>query len=88
MITKLDIDQPSCIGCGTCWVTNPELFRVDRLNGELKAAATGGMLADQQRLQLIAEGCPTLSILLMDANGTVLFPTAEQRAARSQAVEW
>jgi ferredoxin len=88
MISKLDVDQPSCIGCGTCWVSNPTLFREDRPNGELKAAPTGGLIGDEARLKLIAEGCPTLSIHLVDAGGEIVFPTPEQRAARDHAADW
>jgi ferredoxin len=88
MIQKLDIDQPSCIGCGTCWVSNPELFREDRPNGELKAAATGGLIDDEARLRIIAEGCPTLSIHLVADSGEILFPTAEQIRARDHAADW
>ncbi|TVQ91207.1 MAG: ferredoxin [Chromatiaceae bacterium] len=88
MIKKLDVDQPSCIGCGTCWVSNPTLFREDRPNGELKAAATGQIIDDAARLRLIAEGCPTLSIYLIDEAEQIIYPTAEQRAARDQAAEW
>jgi len=88
MIKKIDVHQPSCIGCGTCWVTNPELFCEDRPNGELKAAATGGMLDDEARLRIIADGCPTLSIQLMNGDGEIIFPTAEQLAARDHAADW
>lgn len=88
MIQKLDVDQPSCIGCGTCWVSNPELFREDKPNGELKAAATGGIIADQARLRIIAEGCPTLSIHLVDDRDQIVFPTAEQLYARDHAADW
>jgi ferredoxin len=88
MIQKLDVDQPSCIGCGTCWVSNPDLFREDKPNGELKAAATGQIIADQARLRIIAEGCPTLSIHLVDEGGEIVFPTAEQLHARDHAADW
>jgi len=88
MIQKLDVDQPSCIGCGTCWVSNPELFREDRLDGELKAAATGNITVDEARLRLIAEGCPTLSIHLINEDDQIIFPTAEQLHARDHAADW
>lgn len=88
MIKKLDVDQPSCIGCGTCWVSNPDLFREDRPNGELKAAPTGVVMANEARLRLIAEGCPTLSIHLVDEQEQIVFPTAAQRSARDHAADW
>lgn len=88
MIKKIDVDQPSCIGCGTCWVSNPDLFREHKQGEDLKAVPTGVVNAELPRLRLIAEGCPTLSIQLIDEAGVTVFPTAEQIAARDRAAEW
>lgn len=88
MIKTIDVDQPSCIGCGTCWVSNPELFREHRIGDDLKALPTGRLMADDARLRIIAEGCPTLSIHLIDENGQIVFPSAEQLRQRDHAADW
>lgn len=88
MIKKIEIDQVACIGCGTCWVGQPQLFCETHVNGELRAAATGTINMDDARLRIIAESCPTLAILLLDEQGQLVFPTAEQRAARDHAADW
>jgi ferredoxin len=88
MIATFDVDQPSCIGCGTCWVSNPRLFREDLVGEEYKAATTGQAVEDESSLRLAAEGCPSLSIHLFDPDGRMIYPTPEQRAERDRQASW
>lgn len=88
MIATFDVDQPSCIGCGTCWVSNPQHFREDLVGEEYKAATTGQPVEDESSLRLAAEGCPSLSIHLFDVDGRMIYPTPEQRAERDRQAAW
>lgn len=79
MISKVEVEQKVCIGCGTCWVACPETFKELDLGNDLKALPTG-ILGDQHIIRTAAEGCPTLAISLLDATGGMIFPTPEARA--------
>lgn len=87
MINKIEVEQAACIGCGTCWVACPQALREHDIGDDLKAVPTGG-LGDQHTMRLVAEGCPTLAIVLIDAAGAVIFPTAEARAALEATNAW
>ena len=88
MIATFDVDQPSCIGCGTCWITNPQHFREHQVGDEYRATPTGQSVQDQASLRLAAEGCPSRSIHLFDADGQMIYPTAEQWAERERQAAW
>jgi ferredoxin len=87
MIDKVEVDIPTCIGCGTCWVVCPEVFRETEVGEEYKAATTG-RLALEKTMREVAEGCPSLSISLIDADGGVIYPTEAQRAELRQRQQW
>lgn len=88
MISRIEVEQHACIGCGTCWVACPEAFKEHDLGDDLKALPTGG-LGNQQTMRTAAEGCPTLAILLIDAEGGLIFPSEEARTAlRGAAERW
>lgn len=87
MISKIEVEEVACIGCGTCWVACPQSFRELDLGDDLKAVPTGA-LGDQHLIRAAAEGCPTLAISLMDAGGALLFPTEEARAALRASDGW
>lgn len=87
MIAKIDVDIPSCIGCGTCWVACPDSFREVEVGEEYKAAATGRLAPDKDLLAA-AEGCPSLSISLFDGAGAVIYPTEAQREELRKRQQW
>jgi ferredoxin len=87
MITKVEVDTRTCIGCGTCWVSCPESFREVAVGEDYKAAATGA-LAPEPLLRGAAAGCPSLSISLYDAAGELLYPTEAQREELRQQQQW
>ncbi len=87
MIAKVEVDIPSCIGCGTCWVACPDTFREVEVGEDYKADITG-RLAPEAQLRAVAEGCPSLSIALIDGAGTVIYPTEAQREELRQRLQW
>jgi ferredoxin len=87
MISKIEVEQVACIGCGTCWVACPQAFKELDTGDDLKALPTGG-LGDQIIMRATAEGCPTLAISLLDDAGNLIYPTAEARAALRGADNW
>jgi len=87
MIAKVEVDTPTCIGCGTCWVVCPQTFREIEVGEEYKAATTG-TLAHEKVLREAAEGCPSLSISLVDDSGAIVYPTAAQREELRQRQQW
>ncbi|NCA71981.1 MAG: ferredoxin [Sphingobacteriia bacterium] len=87
MISKVEVEEAACIGCGTCWVACPQAFSEHDMGDDLKAVATGA-LGDQHFMRSAAEGCPTLAISLIDENGVMLFPTEEARAALRATTDW
>jgi ferredoxin len=88
MIATFVVDQPSCIGCGTCWVSLPRLFREELVGEASKAATTGHAVEDEASLRLAAEACPSLSIQLFDPDGLLIYPTPEHRAERERQAAW
>jgi ferredoxin len=87
VIAKVEVDIPSCIGCGTCWVSCPETFREVEVGEDYKAVATE-VLAPEPRLRGAAEGCPSLSITLFDAAGGVIYPTEAEREELRRRLQW
>jgi ferredoxin len=87
MISKIEVIDVACIGCGTCWVACPQAFKEHDIGDDLKALPTGG-LGDQHIMRAAAEGCPTLAISLIDEAGVVLFPSEEARAALNASADW
>lgn len=87
MIAKVRVDTPTCIGCGTCWVSCPETFREVKAGGDFKASATD-VLAPELRLRSAADACPSLSILLFDAAGELIYPTEAQREELRRRQQW
>lgn len=87
MIAKVEIDAPTCIGCGTCWVACPDVFREVESDDDIKAEYTG-KLGDEHKMQGAAEGCPSLSIILIDDSGEIVYPTAAQREEQLRRQAW
>jgi ferredoxin len=87
-IVAFEVDQPSCIGCGNCWVANPDLFREVKVGNDYKAATVTLEVTDEPKLRLAATACPSLSIHLIDQHGEIAFPTAEARAERDRKLAW
>ena len=87
MIAKVEVDIPSCIGCGTCWVVCPDVFRELETGEEYKAAPTG-RLAPEKQMREAAEGCPSLSISLIDDSGALVYPTEAAREELRQRLQW
>lgn len=53
------VDKDSCISCGLCVDTAPEVFRLDNANLAEVYDPTG---ASEDRIQLALEGCPVSCI--------------------------
>lgn len=87
VISKVEVDTPTCIGCGTCWVSCPDTFREVEVGEDFKAAATD-VVGDQRVLHSAAVACPSLSIFLYDADGGVIYPTEVQREELRRAQQW
>jgi ferredoxin len=87
MIAKVEVDMHTCIGCGTCWVSCPETFREVEVGEDYKAAVTG-VLGPEPLVRSAAEGCPSLSISLLNAAGEEVFPTQAEREALRRQQEW
>ena len=87
MIVKVEIDVPTCIGCGTCWVACPDVFREIEVGDDIKAETTGKLGAEKQLLAA-AEGCPSLSIILTDDQGQTVYPTEAQRDEQRRRLSW
>lgn len=87
MIVKVEIDAPTCIGCGTCWVACPDVFREIEVGDDIKAEATGKLGADHLMLGA-AEGCPSLSIVLTDDQDRIVYPTEAQREEQRRRLSW
>ncbi len=87
MIVKVEIDVPTCIGCGTCWVACPDVFREVEVGDDIKAETTG-KLGAEHLLRGAAEGCPSLSIVLTDDQGQTVYPTQAQRDEQSRRLSW
>jgi ferredoxin len=87
MIVKVEIDVPTCIGCGTCWVACPDVFREIEVGDDIKAEVTGKLCAEKQLLGA-AEGCPSLSIVLTDDQGRTVYPTEAQREEQRRRLSW
>jgi ferredoxin len=88
VIVAFEVDQPSCIGCGNCWVANPDLFREVKIGNDYKAATVCSEVTDEPKLRLAATGCPSLSIHLIAEGGEIAFPTPEARAERDRKLAW
>ena len=87
MIAKVEVDSPTCIGCGTCWVVCPDVFLEMEVGEEYKAATTG-RLAPEKQMREAAEGCPSLSISLFDDSGALVYPTEASREELRQRLQW
>ena len=87
MIAKVQVDTPTCIGCGTCWVSCPQSFQEVQVGEDFKAAVTD-RLAPEQALRNLAKECPSLSIMLIDAGGEVIYPTQAQREELRRCQQW
>jgi ferredoxin len=68
MTLTAHIDEGACAGHGDCAVVAPHAFAVD---GGI-ARITGPAGPDD--LQAAAEACPSVAIVLLDADGAQLYP--------------
>jgi ferredoxin len=86
-IAKVEIDVSTCIGCGTCRVSCPDVFREIEVEEEARAGHTG-RLGDQHTMLSAAQGCPSLCITLTDAGGTIIYPTEAEREELRRRLAW
>jgi ferredoxin len=70
-IGKIVIDRDLCIGAASCIAVSAETFELD---DESKAVAKGPDAADDDKLIMAAQSCPTKAILLFDKDGKRIFP--------------
>lgn len=70
-IGKIVVDRELCIGAATCIAVAPKTFK---LNGENKAVVIDANAADDEKLLMSAQSCPTKAILLFDKDGKQVFP--------------
>jgi ferredoxin len=86
-IKYLMVDRELCIGAASCVAVYPEVFQMDdenkavilQKNGIKTSEKTDVDLLevsalDDDLLMLAAQSCPTMAILLYDADGTQIFP--------------
>jgi ferredoxin len=59
MKKKVSVDQDSCISCGLCVSTCPEVFR---FNSSGKSEAYNSEGATEQEIQQAIDGCPVQCI--------------------------
>lgn len=69
---KVNIDDTTCIGCGTCVVLGPQVFELDK-SGKT-AVRTGVDLNDKDKLLSLAKSCPVSAIIVSDENGKQIYP--------------
>lgn len=71
---KIKIDRDLCIGAAPCVAIAPEVFELDE---EGKAIVLDPKGADDETIQLGAEACPTLAVILFDEEtDEQIFPKA------------
>jgi len=67
---RVEVDSPSCIGCGSCTAFAMQTFTI---NNDLIAELTGD-LDDVDSLLCAADACPVYAITVFDADGIRLYP--------------
>ncbi len=70
-IRRIVVDRQACIGAGSCVVVTEKLFQLDKEN---LAYVVDPDSYDDETVQLSAESCPVLAILLYDKDGNKIFP--------------
>jgi ferredoxin len=68
MTLSARIDESACAGHGDCAVVAPHAFTVD--GGVARVLGP----ADPDDLQAAAEACPSVAIILVDADGAQIYP--------------
>lgn len=69
---KVKVDREKCIGCGTCQVIEPELFRID---DDMKSEFIGDLSkVDLDKLKEAASVCPVMAIEVFDDNEQKVYP--------------
>jgi ferredoxin len=71
MTIEVSVDPDQCIGSGDCVRILPQAFRIDEARG-VSVPLDGAGDQDQALLERAALTCPTQSIRLVAADGTVL----------------
>ncbi|HET7030038.1 MAG TPA: ferredoxin [Candidatus Limnocylindrales bacterium] len=71
MTIEVTVDPDLCIGSGDCVRLLPEAFRIDEERG-VSVPLPGAGDSDPERLRQAAFNCPTQSIRLVAADGTVI----------------
>ena len=83
MIERVEVDLVRCIGCGTCWVSMPQVFRE---SAEYQAEVTG-RLGEPSLLRRVVEECPSLAISLLGIGGRLVYPDREVLERRASS-DW
>jgi len=60
-ITKVKIDEETCIGCGACNAYSPEAFGFDPVKGKA-FVNEGAENTDPEKIKAAAEACPVQAI--------------------------
>lgn len=72
-IRKIVLDRSGCIGARSCALVAEKVFKMDEEN--LAFVSDDLETTDDKTIQLAAESCPVLVILLYDKDGNKIFPT-------------
>lgn len=72
-ISKIVVDRDLCIAAVSCIAVADTTFELDGDN-IVVVKADGANAADDETLLMSAESCPTKAIILIDKEGTQVFP--------------
>jgi ferredoxin len=72
-ISKIIVDRDLCIAAVSCIAVADTTFELDGEN-IVVVKADGANAADDATLLMAAESCPTKAIILIDKEGTQVFP--------------
>jgi ferredoxin len=70
-IRRIVVDRAKCIGANSCVAVAPNVFQLDDEN---LAYVTDPDSTDDDTIEMAAQACPVLAVLLYDENGKKLFP--------------
>ncbi len=69
---KVKVVRDSCIGAASCIALSPKVFELD---GEKKAVILNGASDTEENVLLAAQSCPTMAIIVIDAEtGAQVWP--------------
>ena len=70
-IRRIVVDRAKCIGANSCVAVAPGVFQLDAEN---LAYVVDPNAADDDTIEMAAQSCPVLAVLLYDENDKVIFP--------------